>query len=157
AFSGGRRSLFFDDFNGLPLNSRWQALLPNAPNGACPSGTPPSLTANYSGAPNFLFQALGGATVLHMTNFMAPLQRRGWSTSDYFQPANFRYEARFNTLVQSPSTSIDGFIEIWVLDATDPTRYDVVSLFVGNFGATRQFFAGSSVDGLNPCATPVAY
>ena len=54
---------------------------------------------------------------------------------------------RFNTLVQSPTTSIDGFIEIWLIDAANSDRYDIISPFGGSYDGNPTFFVGSSIDG----------
>jgi hypothetical protein len=74
------------------------------------------------------------------------LQRRGWSSSTNFLAANFRYEARFNSLYLSATSSIDGFIEIWIMNATNNNLYDIVSPFAGNTGASPYMFFGSSID-----------
>lgn len=137
-------SSFFDDFNGPVLNPIWQANLPDTHSGSFPYGY--SQIAPYIGAPNFGFETLATNSVLRMTNTMGPLQRRGWSSSTNFITSDFHYEARFNTLNQSPTTSIDGFIEIWIMDATNSGRYDIVSPFGGGFGSDLSFFAGSSID-----------
>jgi len=34
---------------------------------------------------------------------------------------------RFNTLLQQAGTSIGGFLEMWILDAENNNRYDMVS------------------------------
>ncbi len=137
-------TLFFDDFNGPTLNPAWQASLPNA-NLAYPIfGSPQSAT--YQGAPNYAFQTLGGSSVLHMTNNLSNFQRVGWGSSTTFNPSTFTYEMRFNTLNQSGSSSIDSFIELWILDPTNPNRYDMVSLFGASYSADLQFAVGSSID-----------
>ena len=137
-------TLFFDDFNGPALNPAWQASLPNA-NIAYPIfGNPQSAT--YLGAPNYSFQTLGGYSVLHMTNNMNNFQRVGWSSSTTFNPAAFTYEVRFNTLTQSSSSSIDSFIELWILDPTNPNHYDMVSLFGASYSTDLRFAVGSSID-----------
>jgi len=138
--------LFFDDFNGPTLNSAWQASLPNA-NIAFPIGVlggPQS--AAYQGAPNYSFQTLGGNSVLRMTDSMSDLQRRGWSSSSTYNPSAFTYDVRFNTLIQSNTTSVDSFIEVWILDPTNPNRYDMVTLFGNSYSYDHQFAVGSSID-----------
>jgi hypothetical protein len=82
-----------------------------------------------------------------MSNSLSDSQRVGWSLNTNFYVSDFRYETRFNTLVQSSGTSIDACIEIWILDATDASRYDIVSLFGGSYGSDRRFRAGSSISG----------
>jgi hypothetical protein len=133
-------SLFFDDFGGPSLDPVWQASLPTART----AGT--FFPATYLGAPNAAFQTLDGNSVLRMNSSMDAHQRRGWSSSTVFSPAGFRYEVRFNTLVQSPTTSIDDFLEIWVMDASNNARHDLVSPFGGAYSSERRFFVGSSID-----------
>lgn len=135
-------SLFFDDFDGPSLDPVWQASLPTA------STAGSYLPATYLGAPNAAFQTLDGNSVLRMNSSMDAHQRRGWSSSAVFSPAGFRYEVRFNTLVQSPETSIDSFLEIWVMDASDNARHDIVSPFGGGYSSIRRFFSGSSIDNI---------
>ncbi len=139
---GASSIVFFDGFNGPALNPLWAGPLPDAP-GA--SGDPTSKT--YLGFPNYTLQTVGTDSLLRMSNSLSDFQRAGWSLSTNFYVSDFRYEIRFNTLVQSPETSIDACIEIWILDATDPTRYDIVSLFGGSYGSDRRFRAGSSISG----------
>jgi hypothetical protein len=135
-------TLFFDDFNGPTLNPIWQASLPNAPI----SFFGDWISATYLGAPNYSFQTLGGYSVLRMSNNMSDFQRVGWSSSTIFNPSAFTYEVRFNTLTQSETTSIDDFIELWILDPTNPNRYDMVSLFGAAYAANPDFTVGSSID-----------
>ena len=141
AFSTGASALFFDDFSGPVLNPTWQALLPNN----APLAGYQAIPETYVGAPNYAFQTLSTNSVLRMTNTLSPQTRCGWSSITKFSPTNFRYEARFNTLDQSAATSSDGFIEIWLIDAANMNRYDLVSPY-GAGSATRQFCAGSSID-----------
>ena len=101
----------------------------------------------YLGAPNYQFQTISNVPVLRMNTFMSNLQRVGWSLNTSFSAANFRYEVRFNTLIQSPATSIDAFVEIWILNATNYNSYDIVSLFGANSSTDPHFDAGSSVSG----------
>ncbi len=137
-------SLFFDDFSGPVLNPVWQATLPDAYSGSFPYGY--SQSALYVGAPAYGFQTVDGSSVLRLTNSMSPLQRCGWSTITNFATGEFRYEARFNSLTQSITNSIDGFIEIWIINATNSSLYDIVSPFGGGYDSSLSFFAGSSVD-----------
>jgi PEP-CTERM motif len=135
--------IFFDDFNGPQLNPVW-AGVPAERNHV---GLKRSGTSAYQGASGYSFNAIAGNSVLSMTNFLSPLQRRGFSTSTIFNPgSNFHLEARFNTLVQSPSTSIDGFMELWIFDASNPNRYDLISPFAGGYGSIRQVKPSSSID-----------
>ncbi|HUA66415.1 MAG TPA: immunoglobulin domain-containing protein [Alphaproteobacteria bacterium] len=140
AFTG----LFFDDFTGPSLNPIWQSNLPNAYCGSFPFGS--AQIASYAGAPGYYFSLLNSNTVIDVTNRMGPLQRRGWSSSTNFLAANFHYEARFNSLFISSTTSIDGFIEIWIMNATNNNLYDIVSPFAGGFGGNPYMFFGSSID-----------
>jgi len=140
----GQTVLFLNRFTGSELSPIWVAALPNAHCGTFPSGS--SLVARYAGTPRFTFQTLGSNPILRLNNNMGPLQRRGWCSSTNFITRSLHYEIRFNTLQQSPATSIDAFVEIWILDAADANRYDIASPYGGGFGTDLYFFAGSSVD-----------
>src|SRR5438093_9314787 len=119
--AAGQTVLFFDDFSGPTLDPVWQASLPDAPLGGSPSPI-----ETYTGAPNYTFDSLGGTSILRLDHTLDPQQRQGWSSTTNFTVPDFRYEMRFNTLGQS-GYSIDGFIELWILDAADPNRHDIVS------------------------------
>jgi len=144
AFTTGSNTLFFDDFSGPALNPAWQAVLPNN----APLAGYAIYPETYIGAPNYAFQTLGTTSVLRMTNTLSPQTRCGWSSAAAFTTSRFRYEARFNTLNQSATNSIDGFIEIWLIDAANMSRYDLVCPYGANSSANRQFCAGSSIDNL---------
>ena len=132
--------LFTDDFSGPALKPIWQAYLPDAPEGG--DGT---FIETYVGGPNYNLSSLDGHPVLLLGNTLYPHTRTGWSSITNFTAPDFRYEVRFNTLGQG-SISVDGFIEIWIMDATDSSRYDIAAPFGGNYGQSRCFFAGSSID-----------
>lgn len=138
-------TLFFDDFSGPTLDSNWQALLPTM-NVATPDAGSTQSTA-FLGGPNYSFQSLGADSVLRVSNMLNIHQRRGWSSVGVYDASDFRYEVRFNTLNQSSVTSIDAFIEIGIIDAANPSRYDITSPYGGFFSNFRQFAAGGSVDG----------
>jgi hypothetical protein len=136
-------NLFLDDFNGPNLNPIWEANLPDAPwrFGAH--------WAIYQGASSFAFQLLEGHFVIRLQNTLEDAQRRGWSSSTGFTTdAPVIYEARFNTMLQSPTTGIDHLLEIWLLDFTDLDLYDMVTLCTPEFGSGRVFAAYSSLTGL---------
>jgi hypothetical protein len=133
---------FLDNFSGPTLNPRWQASLPTMNVAEPESGSTQSTT--YLGAPNYSFQTLGSDSVLRLSNSMSDHQRVGWSTTDTYTGA-FRYEVRFNTLNQS-GNSIDAFLEIGILDASNNSRYDITSPYGGDFSSSRRFTAGSSID-----------
>ena len=130
---------FFDDFNGPSLNPIWQTILPDATSGAL--GTGVGGNAAYIGAPNYTFGLLGSDKVLNMHSAIGPFERVGWSSETNFPPDNFRYEARFNTLFLSSTTSIDGFFEIWIMNATNDNLY----LMVSTYEASRTPFLTSSL------------
>lgn len=134
--------LFFDDFTGPNLND---AFVPSLPNGA-PLGDG-SGSCSYLGPGNYSFENLSGASVLRVSNTLNSWQRRGWSATPTFAVNDFRFEVRFNVLVQSPSTSIDSFIETWLIDPSNPDRYSFAGPHGGSFGTSRQFRAGGSIDG----------
>jgi len=143
AFTKGEPTTFMDNFAGPGLDPIWQPSLPNAGAGADP------VTEIYVGAPNYSFTTIGTNTVMRMSNRFGPLQRRGWSSATAFRGEHFHYEVRFNTLTQGPGTNIEGLIEIWVLDAANPKRFDTIALFGGSWGATRDVIAGSSIDNIS--------
>ena len=139
----GDSMLFSDNFTGPYLIPLWVTNLPNVPNA---QGSP---AETYMGAPSYQFQTLGSVPVLRMNESLPDLERVGWSLNKNFSTTDFRYEVRFNTVTQSTSTSIDGFIEVWVLDANNFSRYDLVSIFGGYYGTHMFFDAVSSVTGNN--------
>src|SRR5436190_7281479 len=140
-YASDQTTLFFDDFNGPTLNPTFQASLPIAP---AESG---GVNLTYLGAPNYSFGTVAGASVLRLTTTMDNRQRVGWNTSTIFKVSDFRLEARFNVLVQSPTTSIDSFIEAWLIDAANSARNVVTGPAGQNYGLTRQLRGGSSIDG----------
>ncbi|MCX6928299.1 MAG: hypothetical protein NT154_34590, partial [Verrucomicrobia bacterium] len=140
-FASGATNLLIDNFVGPSLNSVWQAALPNAGNGG--SAAP---LQTYAGAPNYSFGALGSNSVLRLANTLSPQQRRGWSSGTIFNAQDFRYEVRFNTLNQGTGSNTNGFLEIWILDAANTNRYDMISPFGGSSGVSRMLLAGSSID-----------
>jgi hypothetical protein len=100
------------------------------------------------GASHYQFQTISNVSVLRLSNSLTDLERVGWSLSTNFPAQDFRYEVRFNTLIQSTETSVDSFIEIWVLNSTNFNQYDIVSLFGGSYGTVPEFDAASSITGL---------
>ncbi len=140
AFGSG--TLFFDDFSGPQLNPLWTTNLPNAPvaNGYA--------NETYLGAPNYQFQTISNVSTLQLSNSLTDLERVGWSLNTNFPSEDFRYEVRFNTLKQSPTNSIDAFVEVWILNSTNFSQYDIVSLFGGNYGTEPEFDAASSITGI---------
>jgi hypothetical protein len=135
-------NLFFDDFNGPAMKSDWVAT--GLPTFFPPVSYPPEVT--YLGAPATQFEAVDGASVLHMSDTLNNLQRVGWTVATTFSVSNFRYEVRFNTLTQSASTSIDGFIELWILDAANSNRFDIFGLFGSSYSTSLRYFLGSTID-----------
>jgi Immunoglobulin domain/Immunoglobulin I-set domain len=134
--------LFFDDFNGPDLSPIWQTNLPAAWNGEFPAYPVPT---PYIGAPTFSFGLLNSNTVLNLDSVIGPEQRVGWSSGTSFQTDSFRYEARFNTEFFSPTTSVDGILEIWVMNTTNNNLYDLVSPFAQGGSFLFMFFS-SGVD-----------
>ncbi len=142
AFSTGNASLFLDNCAGPTVNPMWQPGLPSVVNGA----GPPGLVEVYAGVPNATFTTIGGSNVMRLRNTLSPWTRKGWSSATTFRGQDFRYEVRFNTLTQGSPNSIDGFIEIWVIDAANSNRFDVVAPDNGAYGAVHLLVAGSSID-----------
>ena len=139
----GSGTLFLDDFKGPQLNPLWATNLPNAPVARGGYGN-----ETYLGAPNYQFQTISNVSTLRLSNSMTDLERVGWSLSTNFPPQDFRYEVRFNTLKQSPTNSIDAFVEVWILNSTNFSQYDIGSLFGGNYGTAPEFDAASSITGI---------
>jgi hypothetical protein len=133
--------VFQDDFGGPTLNPIWQTVMPN-PGYLAGSATPTA----YLGAPAYSFQSIGGSSAIRLANSMSDHQRRGWTTSTAFSLGGFQLDLRFNTLVQSSSTSIDSFVELWLIDPTNSSRYDLASPYGGNHSATPNLQAGSPID-----------
>src|ERR1039458_1883338 len=141
AFSTGNAAIFTDDFAGPGLNPMWQPSLPNAGTGASP--TP---VEAYAWAPAYSLGTLGTNTVLRLSNTLSARRRGGWSSAATFGGQGFRYEARFNTLANQAWTNINGFIELWILDAANSNRFEVVSADAGDAGTPPALLAGSSID-----------
>jgi subtilisin family serine protease len=142
AFSTGQTSAFLDNCAGPGVNPMWQPGLPSVVNGA----GPPGLVEVYKGIPNATFTTIGGSNVMRLQNTLSPWTRKGWSSATTFHGQNFRYEVRFNTLTQGTPTSIDGFIEIWIIDAANSNRFDIVAPDIAFYGSSQLFIAGSSID-----------
>src|SRR3569833_585772 len=135
-------TLLLDEFKGPALDSVWQASLPPAGHRF---GREDAL---YQGPSHFVFESLDGRSVLRLRDTLSNLQRRGWSSSTVFSANTpIFYQARFNPLVQSAAAGIGELQEIWLLDANDPTRYDILALSAPGFGADRIFSSGSTVSG----------
>src|SRR5579863_2463031 len=136
--------LFYDNFTGPVIGPAWTTALPDAW-----QRTPQtSGTATYIGAPGFVsFGVLDGASVLKLDDILNDASRDGWSSTAVIAPTKTPIicEVRFNTLTLGPTTSIDGFMELWLLDATDQTKYVKVSLVAPEYGSGRVFDAFSSV------------
>jgi subtilisin-like proprotein convertase family protein len=141
AFSTDNSALFLDDFAGPGLNPIWQPQLPNAGTGAGPT---PVVT--NAGPPSYSFGALGTNSIIRLSNTLGSQQRRGWRSATAFGGQSFRYEVRFNTLTNQVWPGLNGLIEIWILDALDPSRFDVISVAAGNAGTPPLLLAGSSID-----------
>jgi hypothetical protein len=134
--------VFFDDFNGPSLNPMFgPSFIDGAPLG---DG---SGSCDYLGAAMYSFETRDSSTVLRLSNTLSDWQRVGFLTSDVFELHDFRFEIRFNTLKQSPSTSIDSFIEAWLIDPSDFSRYSFAGPHGQSWGTNRQFRAGGSIDG----------
>jgi hypothetical protein len=120
------RTLFFDDFNGPTLDDNYEASLPGP---------------NYQGAATYSLEMLDGSSVLHLHNELNDLQIKGWQISNVFKfgISSIRLEVRFNTLVQSPTTGIDGLLEIWLLKADNSDDNIRVGLFAAGYGPDRSF------------------
>lgn len=135
-----QETFFFDDFDGPTLNTIWSGPLPpNSYNGA-----------PFTGAPSYGFQAVTTNTVLRLSNLLSN-ERRGWSADTNFSAAQFRYEVRFSSVVPQTYPDSSGyFLEMWVLNATNSSYYDMVSLAGGVFSSSHyKFLAVSTVTSNN--------
>jgi hypothetical protein len=132
--------LFFDDFDGPDLNVAFGSSFPDGPLGSGGG----NLT--YLGEPNYSFESLNGDSVLRMSSTLDRAKRRGWATNTAYGTKDFRFEARFNVLLQGPTTSIDSFIECWLIDAGDPFRFVFAGPHGQGYGTSRQFRSGGSID-----------
>jgi len=129
------QTLFFDDFTG-PLSPAYSVVFPNP------------WDRTYLGASGHSFQALNGASVIRLQNVMGNASVRGWSSSStYPSDGSIRLEARFNTMVQSSSTSIDEFMGLWIFDAANMSRFDYISLAAPGWGSLRYLYTYSSIAG----------
>jgi hypothetical protein len=106
----------------------------------------PISTVHYQGAPAGSFQTVSGAQTYRLTNTLAPLTRVGMVFDSVLTGTTGRIETRINTLTQD-TTRIDGFADLWLLNATDPSHYVRVGLFGSDLSADRGWNCGSSVDG----------
>lgn len=123
-FMNSSRTLFFDDFNGPSLRSVYaESPLFN------------------QGTPEYSFETLDDFSVIRLQNRLSDYQQKGWQISTVFRPGTnpIRLEIRFNSLVQSPTTGIDGLLEIWLLKADNSDDNIRVGLFASDFGPTRSF------------------
>ena len=126
-FSGYRlwfpRTLFFDDFDGPSLGKEY---------GAFPF---PS-----NGNPEYTFETLDEVSVLRLKNELSDHQIKAWEISKVFDIYSkpVRVEVRFNTMLQSRTTSIDGFIQVWMISNDGSGDY-ASGLFAGANGTDRNF------------------
>ncbi|WP_156901645.1 hypothetical protein [Azohydromonas australica] len=135
------QELFFDDFNTLP-GSAYKTALPTAPWRYAGSNLN---EAQYIGPAQATLQTLDGASVLRMNNVMGDAQRKGWSTDKVFDTAHgLRLEVRFNTMVQSPATSIDQLLELWLIGGDNIQHYAQGALLAPDYGRQRVFSAITS-------------
>src|SRR5687767_5221007 len=104
-------------------------------------------TVMYSGnAPTGSFGTIGADQVYRMTTSQGPLDRSAMASDDVFSGTEGYVEARFNTVTQD-SQHIDQFVDLWLLNATDPTKYVRVGLFGSDFSTNRGWSLASSTDG----------
>lgn len=120
----GPRVLFYDDFEGPTLNNVYKQ------------------TQNlfFTTTLEYSLEILDGYSVLRLKNQLDDNQKVGLEVDEVFEADSnpFRLELRFNPLVQSETTSIDGFLEVHLVPADNSAYYQLV-LFAGNFGRDRQF------------------
>ena len=115
------RTLFFDDFNEGVLRNTYK-----------------ELSSATNGSPEYSFEVLDDSSVIRLKNRLRDYQVIGWEISDVFNASPIRVEIRFNTLRQSLTTSIDGFLEVRLI-AADYSNYYVITMFAGNWGQDWEF------------------
>lgn len=115
--------LMYEDFDGPSLGKEYVSF--QYPN---------------NGTPNYTFETLDGASVIRLKNKLGDLQIKAWEISKVFDIYSkpVRVEVRFNTVLQSYTTSIDGFIQIWMI-ANDGSGDYATGLFAGANGTDRNF------------------
>ena len=119
--------LFFEDFDGPALDETYKEF-------------PTNPSYDYRGKPNYSLETLDQSTVIRMRSSLQANQMRGLLVSKIFSPGPnpIRLEIRFNTLIQSRTRSIDGFMNVWLLDS-DNSRFNWVGLAAWNYGSERTF------------------
>ena len=96
------------------------------------------------GSPNMRFTSLNGSSVLSLTSPLDTYGRYGLSTVKTFG-TRIRAEARVNSLDHSSGTNIEQFIELWLVNSVDISRYAHIALHNGNCGASRYVTVASNV------------
>ncbi len=130
-------TLFQDQFSGPRLSSYWKTTAPATLG-----------MATYVQPSKPSFSKLNGDSVLLLHNSLNDDQYTGYIGSSVYKLTAFSLEIRFNTEMLSPSTSVDGFISLAMLDGANNTSYAAVLPFAGLFanpaGQTFQF-GGSGI------------
>ena len=110
----------------------------------------PALDASWqpgnASLPPYRFETLDGASVLRWQGALVPqAQILGLdSTVNADLSGGFSYELRFNTLLQSATTSFDEFIGILISDVDNRSRYASVVALADANGSGRQLRSGTS-------------
>jgi len=88
---------------------------------------------------------LDGRTVLYADSYMGRWSRRGWGTKEAFSLRTAHIAVDFKT-IGGPHDSIDGLLELWLVEPT--TRHFVaVGIWGGVYGTARIVWGYSGLDG----------
>jgi hypothetical protein len=101
----------------------------------------------YVGLPDFTFETVDGAQVLHLTNLMEPHSRCGMVSSLTLAGSTGEVEARVNTLVQDSQT-IDGLFELWLVNPEDFDKYVAIVFHSGSYSQQRMVICFSSEEAM---------
>jgi hypothetical protein len=133
--------VFQEEFNGAFTNSWSPAYVP--------LGNPGWPTISYQGAPTGEFVTHDGAQVYRMSTYQTYWQRRGITSDQTLNTGAIQYvEARVNTLTQGSNNVLDDLLELWLVNATDASKYVLIGLSAPNYGNSRSEMVGSSRDGV---------
>lgn len=119
----GPKILFYDDFDEPVLNSIY---------------TPPKFVEKER--MDYSLETLDGYSVVRFKNWLGDYEQKHLDIAAVFKvkSAPIRFEARFNPLVQSRSTSIDGFLT-FIFFSEDYSEMHQFGLFAGNYGTDKNF------------------
>jgi hypothetical protein len=145
-----QNTLFFEGFDGAYLNT-W-----NGTPGVLPAQSLIPFreqTVTHVGDTGKTFSTLGDAGVVVLNAVNAPSWSRYGAVASAVFPMTYGVvEARINTLEQGGS-NIDGLFDLWLLNASDHTRYVHVGLFGDQYDTLRSWIYVSN-GSLIPLSAP---